>query len=82
MEVRELEPGEYEVFAGEATHRVVIPAGVGLPGVGDEELAAAVVAELVERRRVGDRPIDVSAVLHDDPGLLLAVERRVLPDES
>ena len=82
MDVQEVVPGEYEVTGETGTHRVVIPAGVGLPGVTDEDLAGAVVAELSARGRIGDRPIDVSAVLRDDPGLLLAVEQRVGEDEG
>lgn len=82
MDVREIQPGEYEVVGGSERYRVVVPAGVGLPGVADEDLAGALVAELADRGRIGGDPIDVSAVLRDDPGLLFAVERRVGSDEA
>ncbi len=80
MDIREIVPGEYDVTVDGAVHRVLIPAGVGLPGVPDEDLAGAVVVELQARGRSIPDALDVSAVLRDDPGLLLAVERRVSGD--
>lgn len=59
------------------TVRVLVPAGVGLPGVTDEELAAGLVAELRDRDRPIPEVLDVSAVLGSDPRLLDAVSDRL-----
>jgi hypothetical protein len=80
--VVEVVPGEYDVTpstTGEAV-RVLVPPGVGIPGVGEEDMAGAVVAELVARNRGPSGTIDVAQLLRDDPGLLPAVAARVEDD--
>ncbi len=71
--------GEVDVTVGDParTVRVLVPAGVGLPGVTDEELAAGLVAELRDRERPIPDVLDVSAVLARDPALLDAVSARI-----
>jgi hypothetical protein len=71
--------GEVDVTAGDPARvvRVLLPAGVGLPGVIDEELAAGLVAELRSRGRPIPDVLDVSAVLGRDPSLLEAVSARL-----
>jgi hypothetical protein len=76
VEVREVTPGEYEVAGDGPTRRVVVPAGVGVPGVAEDELVALVVAILEER---GDAPtgvLDVSHLLGADPTLYDELARR------
>ena len=70
METREVEPGRVEVTDAEGTVVLLLPAGVGIPGVGDEDLAAAVVTVL---RRRGQHPgavVDLAFLLREDPELL------------
>jgi len=71
--------GEVDVTVGDParTVRVLVPAGVGVPGVTDEELAAGLVAELRDRDRPIPDVLDVSAVLGHDPTLLEAVSDRI-----
>jgi len=71
--------GEIDVTVGDParTVRVLVPAGVGVPGVTDEELAAGLVAELRDRGQPVPDVLDVSAVLGRDPALLDAVSDRI-----
>ncbi len=71
--------GEIDVTVGDParTVRVLVPAGVGVPGVTDEELAAGLVAELRDRDRPIPDVLDVSAALGGDPTLLDAVSDRI-----
>jgi hypothetical protein len=77
--VREIVPGEYEVRTspGDASVRVLVPAGVGVPGAGEDELAGAVVEELTARGRSLPATVDVAQLLRSEPGLLEAVEGRL-----
>jgi hypothetical protein len=80
IEVTELSPGELEVRAASRRYRVLVPAGVGVPGFADEELAAASIAELLARGSTIAAVVDLSRTLADDPGFLGAVERRLEQD--
>jgi hypothetical protein len=76
VEIREVTPGVYEVDRDGAIQRIVVPAGVGVPGVPEEELVALVVTILEER---GDEPggvLDVSHLLGTDPTLFDELARR------
>lgn len=77
VEVVEVVPGELDVHLPGRRLRVLVPAGVGVPGVADDDLAGALVTEL--RARGADLPdvVDVSAVLGADPGILDAVVARL-----
>ncbi|MFP4634442.1 MAG: hypothetical protein ACLFRD_01155 [Nitriliruptoraceae bacterium] len=77
LEVVEVVPGELDVVLGDRRVRVLLPAGVGVPGADDVEVAAAVVAELRERGRTLPRVVDVSAELVADASLLEAVAARI-----
>ncbi len=76
LEVTEIVPGELDVVADGRRHRVVIPAGVGIPGLDDEDLAAGIVRELLLRDAELTDVIDVSGLLRTRPQLLEAVARR------
>ena len=82
VQVTEVVPGELDVRTGDATYRVLVPAGVGVPGVGDEDLAGALVEELLSRGHRLPAVVDVSSVVSGDPGLLAAIERRVDADDA
>jgi hypothetical protein len=76
VEVREVTPGVYEVERGGRTQRIVVPAGVGVPGVPEDELVALLVTIREER---GDEPaavLDVSHLLGTDPTLYDELARR------
>ncbi len=75
-EARQVVEGEVDVTVGGRTVRVLLPAGVGVPGAGDTEVAAALVAELVERGEEPAEVVDLSQLLAADPGLVAAVARR------
>ncbi len=77
IEVVEVVPGELDVRLSDRTLRVLVPAGVGIPGVDDGDLVAALVAELSARGTTLPDVIDVSAVLSVDPGVLDAVAARL-----
>lgn len=77
IEVVEVVPGELDVQFVDRRLRVLIPAGVGIPGVADGDLAAALVTELRARGATLPDVIDVSAVLSVDPGVLDAVAARL-----
>lgn len=79
-EVQEVVPGDYEVRFDDRQVRVLVPAGVGVPGAADEDLAGAVVAELRDRGVEIPDVVDVSAALRGAPDLLSAVSRRIDPD--
>jgi hypothetical protein len=74
LEVVEIEPGDYRVTVAGSTVRVVVPAGVGVPGALDDELAAALVAVLAGRGAPIPDPLDASAALMGDASLLPAIE--------
>lgn len=80
VEVTEVVPGEYDVRRSVGVVRVLVPAGVGIAGVGDDDLAGALVEELTAREVALPAVLDVSELLRGDPELLRAVERRVDPD--
>jgi hypothetical protein len=77
VSVEEIVPGEYHVHAGGASVRVLVPAGVGVPGVAEDELAGAVVEELLARGRELPQTLDVSQLLRSERDLLPAVEQRI-----
>lgn len=75
----EVVEGEVDVaITGGRTVRVLIPAGVGIPGFDDAEVAGAVVAELLGRERGVPDVFDLSGLLGSEPALLSAVETRLL----
>jgi hypothetical protein len=76
VSVEEIVPGEYDVHAGGTSVRVLVPAGVGVPGVAEEDLAGAVVEELLARGRELPQTLDVSQLLRSERDLLAAVEQR------
>jgi hypothetical protein len=75
VEVNELAPGEYRVRRAGRTLTAIVPAGVGLPGVADEDLVAALVRRLVRQGHALPDPLDVSAHLAADPGLVTELDR-------
>jgi hypothetical protein len=77
LEVTEIVPGELDVVATGRRYRVLIPAGVGVPGLDDGELASGLVAELLERGEHLPGVIDVTSVLRTRPDVLEAVADRV-----
>jgi hypothetical protein len=76
LEVTEIVPGELDVVADGRRHRVVIPAGVGIPGLDDEDLAVGIVQELLLRDAQVADVVDVSGLLRTRPDLLEAVAER------
>jgi hypothetical protein len=76
IEVTELAPGELEVRTGADRCRVVVPAGVGIAGYSDEELATALAEELLARTGRLPTLVDVSQLL-GDPAVMGAIERRL-----
>lgn len=79
VEVVEIVPGEYDVVPATTgvTVRVLVPPGVGLPGVAEDDLAGAVVAELLSRGEQPSGTLDVTQLLRDHPGLLHAAAARI-----
>lgn len=78
IEAHEVVEGQIAVSTAEGgEHRVLIPAGVGVPGADDVSLAAALVAELLARGQMLPEVMDASHLLARDPGLLLAVSERL-----
>lgn len=74
IEAHEVVEGQIAVSTADGReHRVLIPAGVGLPGADDESLAVALVAELLARGEALPEVLDVSHLLARDPGLLVAI---------
>ncbi len=82
VEVVEVVPGEYDVTGAAlgGTVRVLVPPGVGSPGVAEDELVGAVVAELTARGRGPRGTVDVAQLLRDEPDLLPAAVARVDDD--
>ena len=76
VEVTEIVPGELDVVADGRRHRVLIPAGVGVPGLDDVDLAAGLVLELLARGDELPHVIDLTAVLRTRPDVLEAVADR------
>lgn len=77
VEVAEVVPGEFEVRLAERTIRVLVPAGVGVPGLDEADLAGGLVAELHGRGETLPDVLDVSSAFVRDPGLAEAVLARV-----
>jgi len=74
VEVTEIVPGELDVRMRDGTRcRVIVPAGVGIPGVDDETFAAGLVGELLARGRTVPAVVDASSVLRHDPDIIAAV---------
>ena len=74
FEAHEVVEGQIVVSTDDGReHRVLIPAGVGLPGADDESLAVALVAALLARGEMLPEVMDVSHLLARDPGLLMAI---------
>lgn len=82
LEVTELAPGELQVRADDLTCRILVPAGVGVAGFSDEELAAAFVAELLARSAPVPVVVDLSQRLATDPGMFAAVATRLEAGEA
>jgi hypothetical protein len=76
VEVREAVPGEYEVEQDGVTRRVLVPAGVGVPGVLEEDLVVLVMTILDERGHEPPAVLDVSHLLGTDPTLFEEIARR------
>lgn len=75
----EVVEGEVDVaIVGGRVVRVLIPAGVGVPGFDDAEVAGAVVSELLGRGRGVPDVVDLSGLLGSEPALVPAVEARLL----
>ena len=78
IEAEEVVEGQIVVSTADGReHRVLIPAGVGVPGADDVSLAAALVAELLARGQLLPELMDASQLLARDPGLLAAVSERL-----
>lgn len=77
VEVTQIVPGELDVVVAGDRYRVLIPAGVGVPGLDDEDLAGGLVAELLERGEDLPDVIDVTSVLRTRPEVLVAVADRM-----
>lgn len=69
----EIAPGEVQVRVGGRTCRVLVPAGIGVPGMDDASFALAVVDEMLVRGVTVSEIVDVSSLLRADPALLTAV---------
>lgn len=81
IEVTEVVPGELDASVeGIGNCRVLIPAGVGLAGASDEDLATAVVRVLIHAGRDLPAVLDVSRVFSSDPSMFAAVQREVDTD--
>lgn len=70
--------GEVDVSLDGRLHRVLLPAGVGVPGAEETDVAAALVAELCARGASLADVLDLSELLSRDPGLVADVARRVV----
>jgi len=82
LSAREVVPGEIDVEVAGSCTRVLVPAGVGVPGVDEVDLAAALVLELQSRSLPTPEVIDLSQALRATPGLLDALEARLVADEE
>lgn len=77
LTAREVVPGEIDVEVAGRCTRVLVPAGVGVPGVDEVDLAAALVLELRAQSLPIPEVIDLSQALRTTPGLLAALEARI-----
>jgi hypothetical protein len=75
--VTELRPGEFAVRVGDRMLTAIVPAGVGVPGVVEDDLVLELVRLLVERGTAVPDPLDVSALLLGHHGLLEELGRRL-----
>jgi hypothetical protein len=75
-EVRALAPGEHEVVHAGRRSRVLVPAGVGVPGLDEPDLVALVVEVLLERESTLPEVLDLSHLLGTEPGLWDELDRR------
>lgn len=82
LSAREVVPGEIDVEVAGSCIRVLVPAGVGVPGVDEVDLAAALVRELRSRSLPTPEVIDLSQALRTTPGLLAALEARLDAEEE
>jgi hypothetical protein len=73
--VTEVVEGELDVRCGPVRSRVLLPAGVGVPGLDDAEVAGWLVVALLDRDGTVPAVVDASQALARDPSLLTAVER-------
>jgi hypothetical protein len=69
LHIVELRPGEHEVTHPAGTTRVLVPAGVGVPGVVEEDLVVALVRWYAARGEPLPAVVDLSALLGTRPGL-------------
>jgi hypothetical protein len=76
LRIEEQSPGEYDVWPGDRRVHVVVPAGVGVPGVPEEELVVLLVTTLVERGHELPEVLDVSHQLGSDPTLFREIAER------
>lgn len=80
IEAHEVVEGQVAVTTPQGgEHRILIPAGVGVPGADDVELATVLVAELLARGGALPEVVDVSLLLARDPGLLQRLSDRLDP---
>ena len=78
LQAREVVDGQIAVTTSSGTeHRVLIPAGVGVPGVDDATLALTLVVVLRERGAGLPQVLDASQQFARDPGLLATVAERI-----
>jgi hypothetical protein len=75
-EIRRLAPGEHEVVHAGRTSRVLVPAGVGVPGLDELDLVTLLVEVLLEREARLPEVLDVSHLLGTDPTLWAELDRR------
>ena len=81
IEVVEVVPGEYDVtMPSHDAVRILVPPGVGVPGVAEDEMAGAVVAELIARGRKPHGTLDVAQLVRAEPDLLDAAAARIEED--
>jgi hypothetical protein len=69
LRVVELQPGEHEVTHPAGITRVLVPAGVGVPGIVEEDLVVALVRWYATRGEPLPAVVDLSALLGARPGL-------------
>jgi hypothetical protein len=74
--VRELAPGDHEVVHDGRTTRVLVPAGVGIPGLEEHDLVVLVVDVLLARDGTLPAVLDLSQLLGEDPALRVELDRR------
>jgi hypothetical protein len=74
--VRELAPGDHEVVHDGRTTRVLVPAGVGVPGLDEHDLVGLVVDVLLARDGTLPAVLDLSQRFGEDPALRAELDRR------